>query len=391
MTDYTHDFSRPRDAHLFGDGPKRILSLDGGGVRGIISLAYLEKLEALLAERFVKGTDFRLCQYYDLIGGTSTGSVIATGLALGFRVSQLIDIYRTLSKQVFRGSRWHGGVLVPKFRSAPLLKVVRQFLGEETLGSERFMTGLAIVAKRMDTGSIWILHNNPRGPFFDPGDSRPDTVPNRDLPVANLIRASTAAPTYFEPELIAVAPGVQGAFVDGGISPHNNPALSLLMLATLKGYGFRWPMGESKLLLTSVGTGQHLPALSATSLKKSTGLMLALNSLSSVIDDCSELTQTLLQWMSNTPTPWTIDSEIGDLADDRLGDQTLLSYQRYDVVLSPNWLKEHLNLNFSPEELARLAQMDQPIHTEQLLELGRKAADRITPDHLPTAFDLPAG
>ena len=90
-----------RDAHLFGPGPKRILALDGGGVRGIISLAFLERIEALLAARAGRearrgggpaAPTFRLGDYFDLIGGTSTGSLIATGLALGFSVGQLIEM-----------------------------------------------------------------------------------------------------------------------------------------------------------------------------------------------------------------------------------------------------------------------------------------------------------
>jgi patatin-like phospholipase/acyl hydrolase len=82
---------RTRDKHLFGPGPKRILALDGGGVRGIISLAYLERLEAILRERF--GPDTVLADYFDLIGGASTGAIIATGLALGLPVKRLIATY----------------------------------------------------------------------------------------------------------------------------------------------------------------------------------------------------------------------------------------------------------------------------------------------------------
>ena len=71
------------EQHLFSPGPKRILALDGGGVRGILTLAILERMEALLRERSSTPNSFRLCDYFDLIGGTSTGSIIASGLALG--------------------------------------------------------------------------------------------------------------------------------------------------------------------------------------------------------------------------------------------------------------------------------------------------------------------
>ena len=72
-----------RNQHFRSPGPKRILSLDGGGVRGIATLAYLKKLEDLLRERHGGRADFRLCHYFDLIAGTSTGSIIAAAMAQG--------------------------------------------------------------------------------------------------------------------------------------------------------------------------------------------------------------------------------------------------------------------------------------------------------------------
>src|SRR3954449_8490215 len=65
--------------------PKRILSLDGGGIRGILTLEYLDAIEGMLKNRSGR-EDFLLCDYFDLIGGTSTGSIIAAGLACGMSV-----------------------------------------------------------------------------------------------------------------------------------------------------------------------------------------------------------------------------------------------------------------------------------------------------------------
>ena len=71
-------------------GPKRILALDGGGVRGVLTLQFLQALETLITARF--GEKTRLCDYFDLIGGTSTGSIIAAGLACGMTVGALRDL-----------------------------------------------------------------------------------------------------------------------------------------------------------------------------------------------------------------------------------------------------------------------------------------------------------
>jgi hypothetical protein len=80
---------KTKQQHLDGtNGPKRILALDGGGIRGILTLEYLEVIESEFRRRF-NSPDFLLCDYFDLIGGTSTGSIIAAGLACGMTVEQL--------------------------------------------------------------------------------------------------------------------------------------------------------------------------------------------------------------------------------------------------------------------------------------------------------------
>ena len=85
--------------------PKRILALDGGGIRGILTLQFLQALETSVRARFSEET--RLCDYFDLIGGTSTGSIIAAGLACGMTVEALQDLYRNIGASVFQ-TGWLG-------------------------------------------------------------------------------------------------------------------------------------------------------------------------------------------------------------------------------------------------------------------------------------------
>lgn len=377
----------PRDHHLFSAGPKRVLALDGGGVRGIISLAFLERIEALLRARS-GNPDFRICDHFDLIGGTSTGAIIATGLAFGHPVARLIDLYLALSRDGFQRKSWMSGILAPKFRAEPLTAALRAQFGAETLGSEKLLCGLAIVAKRLDTGSVWLFHNNPRGLFFASEGNDSDAVPNRDLLLTNLIRASTAAPSYFEPEFIEVARGVKGAFVDGGVSPHNNPALLMMMLATLTGYGFRWPLGADRLMLLSVGTGSPARLPLAKSVSHMPAALLAVTALRSMMQDCNWLNQALLQWMGTSPILWPIDSEVGDLAADQIGEKPLLHYLRYDAPLSKTWLETNLGLHLTPTELSALEALDRPDLAPRLLDIGRRAAEKqVLADHFPAGFD----
>jgi hypothetical protein len=377
------------ERHLFSPGPKRILALDGGGVRGILTLAILERMEALLRERSATPDSFRLCDYFDLIGGTSTGSIIASGLALGLSAKELLELYKTLSTRVFRRPPWSFGIFGPRFSRRPLAAVLKEIIGDVTLGSDKIRTGLAVVTKRADNGSVWILHNNPRGRYFAaaPGDT--GNTANGDIPLASAILASTAAPTFFRPEFIKVAGQELGAFVDGGVSPHNDPSLHLLMLGSLKGYNIGWPLGHERLLLASVGTGFFRHRHSVQRLRYTPSVFQAVNALTSMIDDGSRLVQLLLQWASDTPTPRRIDSEIGDLADDRLTHQPLLHYVRYDGQLEIDWLIERLGITMTQEQVERIQKMDDPRGVEALIEIGRQIADRhVKAEHFPAVFDV---
>jgi hypothetical protein len=375
-----------RERHFSSSQPKRLLALDGGGVRGIISLAFLERIENILAER-TEGSPFCLADYFDLVGGVSTGAIIATGIALGRSTAELIDLYLNMSRQTFKPRYFMGGTFASKFDSAALRHALNDKFGNESLGSDNLRCGLGIVAKRLDTGSVWLFHNHPQGPFFSPESDSQNSVPNRDLLLVDLLCASTAAPTYFAPEVIRVSPKTTGLFVDGGVSPHSNPALLMMMLASLKGYGFRWPVGSDRLSLTSIGTGSPQFKLDARSFALKPALLLAIASLQSLMDDCNWLTQTLMQWLGETPTRWHMDSEIGDLADDSL-ESPLVHYLRYDAYLSHEWLQQRLGLMFTPAKLARLQRMDLPYLAPELLEIGRQAAElQVKAEHFPVSFD----
>lgn len=244
------------------------------------------------------------------------------------------------------------------------------------------------MTKRADNGSVWILHNNPRGRYYRP---RPDSnaSANADIPLASAILASTAALTYFKPEFIKINRDQIGAFVDGGVSPHNDPSLHLLMLANLKGYRFNWPLGGRQLMLVSVGTGFFRFQRDVNWLRYTPSAFQAVQALTSMIDDGSRLVQTILQWASHTPTPRQLDREMGDLAEDRLGHDPLLHYVRYDGQLEINWLQEKLGMKIGEREIDSIRRIDDPGAIEKLIEIGRAIARRhISAEHFPVDFDL---
>jgi uncharacterized protein len=382
---------KDRDQHFHSDGtPKRILALDGGGLRGIFSLRILAKIENVLKERHGGEDDFRLCHYFDLVAGTSTGAIIAAAIAMGMKVEDISEMYLKLGRQVFRRSYFRDGYLRAKYDESALIVELKKVYGETTtIGSEDLKTGLMIVTKRLDSGSPWPIGNNPRGKYFGPRAGSA-AIPNREYPLWQVVRASTAAPSYFEPEAIEIirAPGkqvVSGQFVDGGVSPFNNPALQALMYATLNGYRVGWPMGADKILLVSVGTGLRSPAVTISSVAAGH----AVKSMLSLMDDCGALVETLLQWMSTSPSPRTIDRELADLRHDLLGGTPLFSYLRYNTELERDHLKSELGLELSAEEVEPLSAMDDPDNMPMLKKIGDLVGEKkVYERDFPTVFDL---
>ncbi len=382
---------RTRDQHFLNDGsPKRILALDGGGLRGIVTLSFLAEIEAILRERYGSADNFRLSHYFDLIAGTSTGSIIAAALARGMTVTEITKKYLDLGQRVFQKSWLRQGFVRAFYDEAGLIDELKRVYGPNTsMGDPSLQTGLLIVTKRLDSGSTWPVSNNPRGKYYGP---RPNNavIVNSAYPLWQVVRASTAAPRYFDPEKIEISRGkagevpIIGEFVDGGVSPYNNPALQALMYATLDGYCVGWPTGADKLLLVSVGTGSRDPKIAPAKLAAEN----ALKSMLSLMDDCAELVETLLQWMSSSHTARAIDREVGDLRHDLIAAQPLINYLRYNVALTQDSLTG-LGLKFDDEKVAGLSAMDDPANMTTLEGIGAKAAkQQVRAEDFSSNFDL---
>lgn len=377
-----------RDEHYENPGPKRILAIDGGGLRGILSLQMLAQIEAILRERH--GDNFRLNHYFDMIAGTSTGSIIAASLALGMTVADVTEKYNALGHQVFKKSFFRKGFIRARYKKSKLVSALKETFGEETvMGSENIKTGLLVMTKRIDTGSPWPITNNPKGKYFSV-DPNSGTISNRNYPLWQVVRASTAAPAFFVGETIEIKKqdgkkSVVGTFVDGGVSPFNNPALQAFMYATLKGHRVNWPTGLDKILLVSLGTGSREPEVETTFFDAGN----AIKALVSMMDDCNALVQTMLQWMSSGPNAVTIGRVLGNLENDLIAGQPLFRYLRYNVELSDKYLSNELGLQFGGKQLKSLCKMDVPANMPALEKIGIVASEKmIKKEHFPSRFDL---
>ena len=381
LSDPAQHIGWQRDRHLFSPGPKRILSLDGGGVRGAMSIAFLERLEAVIEE--IEGRPVRLGDWFDLIGGTSTGAIIATTLALGYSAKEVRTFYEELGPRIFKRSFFRLAGWQAKFNSRPLMQQLESIIQGRTLESEDLRTGLCIVLKRMDTGSAWMVMNNPRSAFWNtPTDM--SFSGNRYLPIVNLVRASTAAPSFFDPELIEIIAGQpKGLFIDGGLTPHNNPSLLLLMAAMLPAFGLNWTLGPDNLLVVSVGTGSFRPTIPADEAMGASAMKLAVRSLAAMIAEGQQLVLTLMTFLGQSPISWPINSEIGDIGPAMPPTGELFKFLRYDARLEAPWLRDHLQEAVSEKEIGSLRQMDHAENIARLYDLGCKAAAlQIKAEHL---------
>lgn len=392
-----------RDRHLFCPGPKRILAIDGGGVRGAIAVAFLERIEAVVSERL--GRPVHLGHWFDLIGGTSTGAIIAGALAMGYSVADIKLFYFELAPKVFRRPFWRIAVVQAKFDARALRKEIGRVVGAAKLGSDQLITGFCLVTKRMDTGSPWILANNPRAPYWDTSAADAATgggfIGNKDYSLGNLVRASTAAPFYFDPEWISIVEGEKpGLFVDGGVTPHNNPSLRLFLMTVLKAYRLCWKTGPENLTIVSIGTGAHRDRTVPEEIGMGRTARLAIRALTSLINDMETFVLTQMQYLGECLTPWRIDSEIGTLADDAPRDGKLFRFLRYNVILELDWIEselgdsvEHtLGRKLTEIDVIRMRSMDDPTIIRDVYALARLAAEKqVKAEHwlgdLPTWCD----
>jgi uncharacterized protein len=128
-------------------GPKKMLAIDGGGIRGLLALEILQRIEDLLRARSGKA-DFRLADYFDYIAGTSTGGIIAAGLSVGMSVKEILEFYQEAGAQMFVKARLVQRLRY-KFEDEPLAEKLKEVFGiDTTLDSEKLQTLLLLVAQR---------------------------------------------------------------------------------------------------------------------------------------------------------------------------------------------------------------------------------------------------
>jgi hypothetical protein len=347
-------------------GPKKLLALDGGGIRGLVTLEFLFEIQRLLRDATGR-SDLVLADYFDYVAGTSTGAIIATCVSLGMSVESIREFYLNQGRAMFRKSPFIEQIK-HRYAAANLTAILQKRLGiETTLGTDDLQTLLLLVMRNASTDSPWPLSNNPRATYNDA--TRADC--NLKLPLWQLVRASTAAPTYFPPEVIEVG-GSRFVFVDGAVTMYNNPSFLLFRMSTLEPYKLCWPTGEDKLLLISIGTG--LSARANKDLKPDQmNLLYNAGSVPSALIYAASVEQDMLcRVFGKLRSGLALDEEIGNLVEaGGLCTPKLFTYMRYDVDLSQEGLDALGLKHIKAHDVQPLQQVD---HLDELQTVGRVAA-----------------
>lgn len=182
----------------------KILSIDGGGVRGILPAKFLSLMEEKLGVSLHKD--------FDMVVGTSTGSIIAAAIAVDYNMSQLAEDYRKHSKDIFR-KRWSlKGMCRSEYDSKPLSQFLHEKFGEVKLGEINHP--LILNATNASIGDVHVFKSS-----YQLTQRKGDYVRDGEVPLYKAVLASCSAPLYFDPV------DIDGTLVcDGGLWA-NNPAL----------------------------------------------------------------------------------------------------------------------------------------------------------------------
>lgn len=235
---------------------KKILSIDGGGIRGIIPGQILVALEDKLQQR-TGNRDVRLADYFDFFAGTSTGGIL-TCICLcpspqdptkaRFSAREAVDLYLNHGKEIFSVNLWQkiralSGYLDEKYTAVALEKYLKNYFGDVKLSE--LVKPCVITAYDIEK----------RAAHFFAQHDRAIKGPGADFLVRDVCRATAAAPTYFETALVRSLSGISYPLIDGGVFA-NNPALC----AYSEVRNAKDNPTAQEMFMVSIGTGkEHEP------------------------------------------------------------------------------------------------------------------------------------
>lgn len=242
--------------------PFRILSIDGGGIRGILSGQVLVALEKKIQQQS-GDPSARLADYFDMIAGNSTGGILACLYLCPdkknasrplFSAEEAVNLYLQHGQEIFKDENRHtlmsqGGFTNDKYPVELFEKLLKKYFKDKKLSE--LLRPCIIPSYNISKRSTH---------FFTQHDARIST--GSDFYVRDVARATSAAPTYFEPALVKSMSGEHYPLVDGGVFA-NNPAMCAFVEVLHKFQNAdSQKMTVKDILIVSIGTGSEKRSLS---------------------------------------------------------------------------------------------------------------------------------
>jgi len=302
-------------------------------------------------------------------------------------VKEILDFYLSNGAAMFDKA----GIirrLQYQYKSEPLALQLQQVFGATTtLGAPEVETLLLLVMRNATTDSPWPVSNNPFAKYNDPKHG----ACNLHFPLWQLVRASTAAPTYFPPEVIDCG-GKPFVFVDGGVTMYNNPAFQMFLMATVDRYWVQapadsrgWKTGVDEMMIVSIGTGTSAGENYSLRPDEMNLIFNATTIPSALMYAALNEQDFLCRVFGKCIAGSLLDREVDDMLDSRGPlDKKLFRYIRYNAELTREGLAA---LGCGGIEPTRVQKLDSIDALADLQKIGTAVAEqRIKPAHFD--FDV---
>jgi uncharacterized protein len=328
----------------------RILSIDGGGIRGVIPATILARLEQRI-QRESGNPHARLIDYFDFLAGTSTGGIITAILNTSeseqepnkpkYTAQDLLGFYEREGPKIFKAkwlAKFFGGIGLAdeKYNVASLEAVLLSNLWTNWLS--QMMKPCLIPAYNLEEGKTH---------FFCSHDHQRGTKDEKEFMVRDVCRATSAAPSYFEPARIENARKAFKPFIDGGVFANNPTLCAIAEVGKAKG-----AFSPKDMFVLSLGTGRVQTTYSFNRWKKAVALLIVPELINIMMDGVSETTHFVTKKLFD-------NLQVGN------------QYVRFDPTLSDAALAQMDNAK--PENISRLRGVGETIVTENDAEMTRIA------------------
>jgi len=292
---------------------KLILSIDGGGIRGLLPAIVLSHLQEQVNDQIDDGGGKPLVECFDLIAGTSTGALIAMGLTRGtgpVDFKTITEIYTEWGPRIFKRRAWRRGIFEERYDAGPLETALQEVFGNELFGActrKTLITSYDLSTRQPVVFKSWKEEHG-------------------ELKLRDIGRGTSAAPHYFEPMGPISIEGLDRGLIDGGVFA-NNPAMCAYTEAKRI-----WP-DESEFVVVSLGTGQNTRPIDVEKAKRWGSIEWALPMLDILFDASASAVDYHLKQLIGSrylrlqPKLTFVNDDLDDASADNLKDLKILATQ----------------------------------------------------------------